>query len=48
MAADKDDGDKQKCAFAADIEEEEGTEKGEQEEEEAAASITEEFGKLGF
>ncbi len=40
MAADKDD-DKQKCAYAADNEEEEGTEKGEDE----AAIITEEFGK---
>ncbi len=39
MTADKDD-DKQKCAYAADNEEEEGTEKGEE-----AASITEDFGK---
>ncbi len=44
MAADIDD-DKQKCAYAADNEEEEGTEKGEQEEVEEAASITEDFGK---
>jgi hypothetical protein len=42
IAADKDDDDR-KCAYAADHEEEEGTEKGEE-----AASITEDFGKSGF
>ncbi len=45
MTADKDNDDDQKCAYAADNEEEEGTEKGEQEEGEATASITEDFGK---
>jgi hypothetical protein len=50
VAADKDDDNEQKCAYAADNEEEEGTltKKGEQEEGEVTASITEEFGKLGF
>ncbi len=40
MAADKDKDDDRKCAYAADNEEEEGTEKGEE-----AASIAEDFGK---
>jgi hypothetical protein len=39
MAAEKDDDDR-KCAYAADNEEVEGTEKGEE-----AANITEDFGK---